>query len=187
MRALLTAMDRWVRQGVNPPASVHPRLADGTLVKAGDVAFPAVPGVASPRTLPGGRDGTAPLPFLVPAVDADGNDRSGIRTAEQAVPVATFTGWNFRNPSVGGAHLLGRLIGSEILFAATDADRKSGDPRRSLADRYGSRDRYLAQAEAQCATLVTGGYLLADDVPQVMQRVHAQWDLAHAGPAPTSR
>jgi hypothetical protein len=39
-RALLVAMDRWVREGVAPPASRHPRLDQGTLVEAKDVAFP---------------------------------------------------------------------------------------------------------------------------------------------------
>ncbi len=187
MRALLTAMDRWVRQGTMPPASQHPKLSDGTLVKASEIAFPAIPGVQSPKTLPGGMDGGAPVPFLVPAVDADGNDRSGIRTAEQAVPVATFTGWNFRSPSVGGPHLLGRLIGSEVFFAATDLDRKPGDPRRSVDARYGSRERYMEQANAHSATLVKGGYLLADDVPQVMKRVGAQWELEHQQVSAASR
>lgn len=48
LRALLTALDRWVTQGVAPPASRVPRLADGTLVPAlpqNAVGFPAVPGV----------------------------------------------------------------------------------------------------------------------------------------------
>src|SRR6266849_1842921 len=34
MRALLAAMDRWVRQGTAPPASQNPKLSDGTLVRA---------------------------------------------------------------------------------------------------------------------------------------------------------
>jgi hypothetical protein len=176
LRALLTAMDRWVKQGTTPPASQYPTLADGTLVPAATIAFPAIPGVQSPRLVKPGREGTAPLPFLVPAVDADGNERAGVRTAEQAVPVATFTGWNFRNPATGAPKELARLTGSEIPFAKTAADRK-GDPRRSLAERYPSKDAYLAQARAHCDTLVAGGYLLADDVPLVMKRMDEQWDL----------
>lgn len=176
LRALLTAMDRWVKQGATPPASQHPTLADGTLVPAATVAFPAIPGVQSPRLVKPGRQGTTPLPFLVPAVDADGNERAGVRTAEQAVPVATFTGWNFRNPATGAPKELARLTGSEIPFAKTAADRK-GDPRRSLAERYSSKAEYLAKARAHCDTLVAGGYLLADDVPLVMTRMGEQWDL----------
>src|SRR5690349_9293278 len=30
-RALFVALDQWVTQGVQPPASRHPKLADGTL------------------------------------------------------------------------------------------------------------------------------------------------------------
>lgn len=176
LRALLTAMDRWVKQGTTPPESQHPTLAAGTLVPAATIAFPAIPGVQSPRLIKPGREGATPLPFLVPAVDADGNERAGVRTAEQSVPVATFTGWNFRNPATGAPKELARLTGSEIPFAKTSADRK-GDPRRSLAERYASKAEYLAKARAHCDTLVAGGYLLADDVPLVMTRMDEQWDL----------
>ncbi len=176
LRALLTAMDRWVKQGTLPPVSQHPKLADGTLVSTAQIEFPAIPGVTSPRIVPGGRDGKTALPFLVPAVDADGNERSGVRTAEQAVPVATFTGWNFRSPAIGAPHQLVTLLGSRIPFAMTPAKKTSGDPRRSLEERYGSKEQYLAQANAHCARLVEGGYLLAADVPQVMKRVSDQWD-----------
>jgi hypothetical protein len=175
LRALLTAMDRWVKQGSTPPESQHPRLGDGTLVPASRLTFPAIPGVQSPRIVKPGHEGTTPLPFLVPAVDADGNERAGVRTAEQAVPVATFTGWNFRNPATGAPTELARLTGSEIPFARTAADRK-GDPRRSLDERYASKAQYLAQAQAHCHTLVAAGYLLAEDVPLVMKRAADQWD-----------
>jgi hypothetical protein len=43
MRALLVAMDKWMREGVTPPASQYPRLQDRTLVRARDVAFPVIP------------------------------------------------------------------------------------------------------------------------------------------------
>ena len=49
LRALLLAMHRWVSAGTAPPASAYPTLKDGTLVKVGDVTFPAIPGVRSPR------------------------------------------------------------------------------------------------------------------------------------------
>jgi hypothetical protein len=176
LRALLTAMDRWARQGTPPPPSQHPRLADGTLVPASAVTFPTLAGVPSPRTIPGGREGSALFPFLVPAVDADGNERSGVRTAELMVPVATYTGWNFRNKKAGGTTNLVSLMGSSIPFPRTAADRKAAnDPRASIAERYPSKDRYLALAQTQCETLVAGGYLLAADVPQVMKRIEAEW------------
>ena len=103
LRALLNAMDAWVRKGSAPPASQYPRLADGTLVAADKVSFPAIPTVQSPRSLPAVRQQEKPIPFLVPQVDADGNELAGVRTPEITVPVATYTGWNFRNASIGGA------------------------------------------------------------------------------------
>jgi cytochrome P450 len=38
-------MDHWVREGVEPPASAYPRLADHTLVPESKIKFPA-PGCA---------------------------------------------------------------------------------------------------------------------------------------------
>ena len=49
-RALLVAMDRWVRDGVAPPPSAHPRLADKTLVPRDSIDFPAIPGVCAHRS-----------------------------------------------------------------------------------------------------------------------------------------
>ena len=133
LRALLTAMDNWVRQGSAPPASQYPKLSDGTLVRREAVTFPAIPGVESPQLIQSAQQGTTPLPLLVPQVDDDGNERAGIRSVEQAVPVATYTGWNFRSPAVGAPKELVSLMGSSIPFAATDEARRPGDPRRSLA------------------------------------------------------
>src|SRR5204862_256966 len=83
MRALVVSMTKWVTDGTMPPQSQYPQMSNGTLVKASAVAFPAIPGVQSPRTLtaglrssidmaPGSAGASAPLPFLVPQVDADG-------------------------------------------------------------------------------------------------------------------
>jgi hypothetical protein len=43
MRALLAAFTGWVRDGVAPPPSVVPRIADGTLVAPDQVRFPPIP------------------------------------------------------------------------------------------------------------------------------------------------
>ena len=43
MRALLTALTAWVRDGVAPPDGVAPRIADGTLVAPDQVKLPAIP------------------------------------------------------------------------------------------------------------------------------------------------
>jgi hypothetical protein len=190
MRALFVAMDKWVREGAGPPPSSIPRLADGTLVKATEVAFPAIPEVQSPKTLTagsravnpflaGGAGAGTPLPLLVPQVDADGNERAGIRLPEVAVPLATYTGWNFRNAATGGTSQLVPLLGSYIPFARTRADREARhDPRPSIEERYASRERYLDAINKSAAALVKSGYLLVDDVPSVVKRAIEHWELA---------
>jgi len=188
MRALLLAMNRWVKDGVAPPASQYPRLKDRTLVAAKTIAFPSIPGVASPRALTAGtrianpllaRGGGAgsPVPLLVPDVDEDGNERAGIRLPDVAVPLATYTGWNFRSRAIGATGELVSLLGSSIPFAPTRAAREAAnDPRRSIEERYRSRDDYLAKAEQAADALVKSGYLLIDDVPRILQRTSDTWD-----------
>ena len=189
MRALLLAMNRWVKDGTPPPASVYPRLKDGTLVAAANVAWPAVTGVASPRSLTAGpraanafiaagaAAGTA-LPLLVPQVDPDGNERAGIRLPDVAVPLATYTGWNFRKPEIGAPNELVSLLGASIPFAPTRAARDAAhDPRRSIEERYPSKDAYLKQVEQAADALVKAGYLIVDDEPRILQRAEDTWDL----------
>lgn len=185
MRALFAAMEAWVRAGVAPPASRHPRLGDHTLVTAARVDFPAIPGVASPRALtagkrvanrlqPGGAGAGAPLPLLVPQVDADGNEIAGIRLPDVAVPLATLTGWNFRH---GSDTALAPLLGSFVPFAPTRAARrKTRDPRPSIEARYASRAAYLAKVRQVAETLVRNRYLLGDDVPGVVGEAAVRWD-----------
>jgi len=188
MRALLVAMGRWVADGVEPPPSRHPRLRDGTLVSAGAVAFPELPSVAPPRAVAAGSRAAnpwlesegapgAPLPLLVPEVDADGNERAGVRLPDVAVPLATYTGWNFRNPRIGAPEELFPLAGSYLPFAATRAEReRAGDPRPSIEERYASRERYLARVEEAATALAKDGYVLADDVPLMVGRAGEHWD-----------
>jgi alpha/beta hydrolase family protein len=188
MRALLLAMQRWVSDGVAPPPAVYPTLTDRTLVKANAIAFPSIPGVASPRTiaagsrvanrlLNGGTGAGAPLPLLVPQVDADGNELAGIRVPDVAVPLATYTGWNFRSATSGAPTDLVSLLGSSIPFAPTRAAREAArDPRRSIEERYASRDEYLTKVRQSADTLVRKGYLLAEDVDRVTKRSGESWD-----------
>jgi hypothetical protein len=180
LRALLVAMDGWVRRGEAPPASQVPRLSDGTLVPASEIAFPSLPGVQSPRTIQGARQGETRLPLLVPAVDADGNERAGIQMPEQAVPVATYTGWNFRNEAAGGTAYPAPLMGSSIPFARTATERRPADLRKPISERYPSKDQYLAKAREQADRLVKTKYLLADDVAAVMKRMEEHWLEANA-------
>jgi hypothetical protein len=198
MRALLVGMEKWVRQGTAPPPSRYPRLQDGTLVRSTDVAFPDVPGVASPRkVLPGARgvnslvakDGGAgtPLPLLVSQVDKDGNELGGLRLPDVMVPLATTAGWNFRKAAIGGTHLLYPLLGSYVPFASTKAEReRANDPRLSIEERYPSRDRYLKQVQDAASSLVKDGYVLAEDVPAIVKHAGDHWDLLMKRPSSTS-
>jgi hypothetical protein len=196
LRALLDDMNDWIERGTAPPASRYPTLGDGTLVTRAAVRFPELPGIPVPRQLasplrldygPSFREegivteeppkvGTA-FPLLLPRVDADGNEIAGLRSPEQAAPLATYTGWNLYNPAKGPGDRLVDLLGSYVPFAATrEAREAAGDPRLSIAERYETRDRYLALVEAQAKTLAAGRYLLARDVPEIVRRAGEHWD-----------
>jgi len=190
MRALLRGLDGWARQGAAPPESRYPRLGDGTLTPIASVKFPAVPGVADPRIIPGPgqiRGGKVEmLPYLVPQVDADGNDVAGIRAPDVSVPVATNTGWNFRSASIGGTNEIVNLLGSYIPFARTKADRETRkDPRLSIQERYRDEDGYLAKLRAAAGELTKGRYLLPEDIDSVTTRGRLQWEFV-TGQATTS-
>ena len=99
MRALLSAMDAGSGRARRRRRASIRGWPTGRSSPADQRRVPAIPGVAVAAAISGWRaDRAKPLPFLVPAVDADGNERAGIRTPEIAVPVATYTGWNFREP-----------------------------------------------------------------------------------------
>jgi Alpha/beta hydrolase domain len=185
MRALLRGLHEWVSKGVRPPESRYPKLADGSLTPVKSVRFPAIPGVADPRTIVGpalvAANGIEPLPFLVPQVDADGNELAGIRVPDITVPMATNTGWNFRSPSVGNPDDIVMLMGSWIPFPITPAERAARhDPRLSIEERYHSRDEYLQRLKAAAERLVRGRYLLDEDIANVIRRGEAQWDFLMA-------
>jgi hypothetical protein len=186
MRALLRALHAWTSSGTPPPESRYPRLADRTLVPIRNVAFPAITGVADPRGIEGPARTVAgvltPLPHLVPQVDGDGNDLAGIRVPEVAVPLATTTGWNFRDPSVGNPGAIYQLLGSYVPFAATKAAREATrDPRRSIEERYRGVDDYLQRIRTAAEQLVRDRYLLEEDLEAILDRAKAHWTYATAG------
>ena len=173
-RAMLANMDAWVRSGTAPPPSSYPRIADGTLVPLHDYAFPAIPGVNKPHEAnaayrldfgPNWRDGIlshpAPkvgeaFPVLVPQVDADGNERDGVRLPEISVPLATYASWNLRDASIGAPDQRVSFEDSYIPFPKTAAERqKSGDPRRSIEERYGNHEEYLVRYAKAVDDLIT--------------------------------
>jgi hypothetical protein len=202
LRAVLENLDRWVREGVEPPPSVFPRLADGTAVTAESTAarFAAIPGVRFPERLarparldfgPETARGVvtelppkigAQYPSYVAAVDNDGNEVVGIRPVELRVPLATFTGWNPRHPEQGAPGDLMQMMGSTLTFPRTRQEReRRGDPRASLQERYVSRDAYLATVRAAAEALVAARHALVEDVDAMVQRAGQCWDLFDGG------
>lgn len=202
LRAVLVNLDRWLREGVAPPPSVFPRLADGTAVPAESTAprFAAIPGVrfpdrlARPARLDFGPEIArgiaselppkigAHYPTYVPAVDADGNETVGIRPVEVAAPLATFTGWNPRHPAQGAPGDLMSMMGSTLPFPRTREEReRRADARLSIEERYGSRAGYLAAARAAAEALVAARHALAEDVQAMVERAAERWDLIERG------
>ena len=110
-------------------------------------------------------------------VDADGNEVAGIALPEIAVPLAAHTGWNLRHADIGGAEQLLVFAGATIPFAATKAQREStGDPRRSITERYPSRAAYLDRVRETAIALARDGYLLEEDVSHSIAAAARLWD-----------
>ncbi len=194
LRALVVAMDAWIRDDTPPPPSRVASLEEGTLVEAEEFSFPPLPGVRAPAelgrayaldhgpqfrskgviTLEPPKVGGA-YPFLVPRVDEDGNEVGGLRSPEISVPLATYTGWVPSNPLSGA--------GLYIPFARTRAEREAnGDPRLSAEERYKSREEYLGLVAQAAMDLIDGGYLLDEDLSGVLSRARAQWDYIMSRP-----
>jgi len=181
-------VDRWVTEGVAPPPSRHPRLADGTAVDPDELAktFDRLPAARYPRHHPRPqRQDWSTLPprpgpaygTRVSTVDEDGNERAGVAVPEVTVPLATHTGWNLRHPDGGGAEQMLYFAGATLPFARTRAEREStGDPRLSIAERYGSREDYLTRVRAAAQALAGERYLLEEDVELSLTFAARMWD-----------
>jgi hypothetical protein len=198
-RALITDMNQWVKEGKEPPSSTYPKIAEKTLVPLAQWRFPMIPGVNSPHEvslayhidrevtfdrIPGGRQTIEVEPprvgnafgVLVPQSDADGNDLGGVRLPELQVPLATYTGWNLRDPSVGAPEQRVSFLGSWIPLARTAEERKkSGDPRLSIAERYASQEEYMSKFQQAAKKLVEQRFLLQEDLPAILERGKLEW------------
>jgi hypothetical protein len=127
-----------------------------------------------------------PFGVLVPQSDADGNDLGGVRLPELQVPLATYTGWNLRHPSIGAPEQRISFIGSWIPLAKTaEARKKSGDPRLSIAERYTSREDYMTKFEQAAKKLVEQRFLLQEDLPAILERGRTEWTAIAGEPAPS--
>ncbi len=181
MRALLVAMDQWVKQGIEPPASRYPMVAHGTLVPTEDL-YPEIPGLGyaglhTPAELVDFAkmppQPVASYPVLLPRVDADGLAVGGIRLPVLEAPLATYTGWNPRAEGYGAGALCTNQ-GAVIPFARTRAERlAAGDPRPSLEERYPTEEAYLDTFQDAALRLVAARLLLPDDAEAMIAAAKA--------------
>ncbi len=195
-RALIPALVAWVGHGTPPPASQYPTVASGNLVAPTQAAtgFPNLSNVTVPSG-PGATPTPLKLTFngeynqlfvtdysnavpvvntaqqytiLVPKVDANGNETTGVLVPDVSAPLATYTGWNYR----GSGHAIGDGCisnGAAIPFAVNAAAQAGGvDTRATLDSLYGgSKATYQAAVAAAANALVKQGYLLQDDASNI--------------------
>jgi Alpha/beta hydrolase domain len=194
MRALTQALVEWVVDGKEPPPSRYPQLSTGDLVppKRTAMGFPVIPGKPSPEgklnPLPiydfgpefrsadlSGRMTLIPPKIrgqtaaLVPRVDADGNETSGIPSVQLRVPLGTYLGWNVQATGYYKGAACG-FQGGFIPFAQTREERlASKDPRPSLEERYGTHAGFVEKVKAAAADLVRERFLLPEDAQQIVK------------------
>jgi hypothetical protein len=198
-RAMIVNMDAWVRNGTAPPDSDYPKIADHTLIPFEKYNPPAIPGVRRPHEATAAyridfglnwRDGILNMqppkvgeafPILVPAIDADGNERDGVRLPEISVPLASYLSWNLRDPSIGAPKERVAFEVSFVPFPKTEAERQRlRDPRRSIADRYEDHEDYLARFTNALDKLIQQRWILPEDRTAVLERGEREWGLATA-------
>ncbi|MBZ5660419.1 MAG: hypothetical protein LAO08_08440 [Acidobacteriia bacterium] len=197
-RALTAAMVDWIVKGTPPPPSAYPKLADGTLVPATKAAtgFPSIPGLTftdhfenplidydwGPNFKYDDVSGVISkeppvirraLHLLVPKVNEDGNEIAGVASVLHQAPIGTYLGWNI----TAGGFFKGQMCeftGAYVPFAKTKAERlASGDPRRSLEERYANQEAYVAAVRAVAEKAVRERYLLREDADRLIQQAAA--------------
>jgi hypothetical protein len=192
---MISNMNLWVRNVANPPQSAYPMLVDKSLVPLGKLAFPKIPAAHPPADNnlayrldfgPIWQKGIItkqppivgkPFPVLVPQVDVDGNELAGVHLPEISVPLATYTGWNLREPSIGAPEQRLPFEGSFFPFPKDAVAReKSGDPRKSIAERYSSREIYLEKFTQATDKLIKQRWILPEDRDALLARGAQEWD-----------
>ncbi|WEK41458.1 MAG: alpha/beta hydrolase domain-containing protein [Candidatus Brevundimonas colombiensis] len=198
LKALTVSLTAWVAQGVEPPPSVYPTLASGELVEPTTEAlgFPTIPGVPSPDgkinsflvydfgagfqpdDLTGVMSQVPPtvvreIPQRAPRVDADGNERVGVKSALYMAPLGSYLGWNQQASGYYAGQGCG-FQGGFIPFHSTRAEREAaGDPRLSLEERYRDHAGYVAAVRRATRQLVDQRFLLPADAARLITEAEA--------------
>ena len=186
-RAAFDATVRWVRAGVEPPATRAPSVTDGTAVSVAQQGeqYPTIPdrpyndtisklGVRDFSVLPP-TESEEKYPLFVPSLDADGNSVAGVIVPEVAAPLSTM-GKGIRGPGFAEGDLCG-VNGSSIAFLHTKAERQaSGDSRLAIEERYPSGQADYAEKYGQAlGALVAEGYLLPEDGANLKAAIAYAW------------
>jgi hypothetical protein len=109
------------------------------------------------------------IPTLVPRVNGDGNETSGIPSVLHQAPLGTYLGWNIQASGFFKDQICG-FAGGYMPFAVTRAERtKTGDPRPSIEERYGTREGYLCVVKRAAEALVRDRFLLQSDADRVIE------------------
>lgn len=195
MRALLLALNAWIKNGTNPPDNRYPRLAQGQLVSPTSLAmgFPAIPGSPLPDNLintfynydlgphfrytdlSGVITSQPPtvlntFPMLVPRTNADGNEFDGVPSTQLLAPLGTYTGWNLLASGFAKGRSAG-FTGGYIPFAKTKSERlATGDPRPSLEERYTDHAGFVAAVRKATERPLAEGFLLREDADRLIKR-----------------
>ena len=200
--ALMVAFVDWVVQGTPPPPSRYPTLHDGLLVRATKAAtgFPTIPFPGLPASAPDGlinsvldydfgpelnyNDLTGVitvqppiikqvLPTLVVKMNRDGNEIGGVPSVLHQAPLGTYLGWNIRAAGFYKGQICD-FTGGYVPFARTKAERlASGDPRRSLEERYGSQEGYSCLVRLIAKKEVRKRFLLQADADRLAEQAAA--------------
>ncbi|TPG49652.1 hypothetical protein EAH89_20960 [Roseomonas nepalensis] len=171
LRALIVAMEDWVREERAPPASRYPMRGQGTLVPAAQV-YPAIPGLPYRGQYARAElvEQAAPLPrvrgeypLFLPRAGLDGNAVAGLRLPLLEAPRATYVGWNAQKGAEGPQELCTQVGGVLPLPATRAEGRAAADPRPSLEELYPSPGAYEAAVRAATQRLVAERMLLPAD------------------------
>ncbi len=116
------------------------------------------------------------LPMWAPKVDADGNELGGVPVVLLDAPLGTYLGWNITAAGARPFHKgqICNYVGGMLPFARSAEERRAnGDPRPSLAERYGDHAGYVVAVMKAAQRAMAQGFLLAEDAAALIAAAQA--------------
>ncbi len=189
-RAFITRLDEWCSQGLEPPASRHPRIDDATAVTRekvleefrdrSDVALlaPEKLGGICALTFSGDYDGGitdhpvqegSMYPCYVSAINSDYNETAGIQLPDTLFPLGCHTGWNPMAKETGAGDQAATFAGFTLFFSAEE-----------VLARYQNRDNYLQLVTDHADSMISEGLLLTEDKDWMVRFAGERFDAATA-------